>query len=208
MPIEEVRLILSFLVDETPNDWLPNTDAIFALGHIDERVPGHIANLFHMGKAPKIILTGGTGVAGRDPNGFPSEAEFFASVLKKEGVPENVLILEKNSTNTLENVKFGMFAANESDFYPESLILVALPPLLRRARVTFAKQFPSVFTFGSAFPIKDDEWQNICRIRRIVEEIDRLKHYAEKEDIEPVRIPYQVDKAYWKVRSFLVRESA
>lgn len=199
IPIKEVKLVL-----DEPENWLPKkVDGVIVFGHTDNRVPGHAAKIFRSAKARKIVVTGGSGQRNKSLNGFRSEADFFVSVLKKNGVPEEAMIVERNSTNTLENVQFGIEACRKVGFFPESLIVVALPPHLRRVRATFAKQFPYIKIFGSTFQIGDEEWLDASRMKRIIEEIDRLKEYAVKGDIALASIPHDVNAAYEIISSFL-----
>ncbi|NOY35459.1 MAG: YdcF family protein [bacterium] len=197
---EKVEKIIDFLTEAEPDESLPKTDAIFVFGHYDLRIAEQAAGLYFGGKAPKIILTGRSGKIHKIPANFESEAEYFADFLKKKGVPECDLILEEESTNSLENVLFGMKKAASFGFFPRSLILCAMPPLLRRSRATFKKQFPEIKVFGSAFPLGKEEWQTPARISRILGEIDRLREYAEKGDIVPTQIPLSIRRFYNEVR--------
>jgi len=188
----EVWTILDFLIETVPGNKLPAADGIFVFGHVDKRVPEHAAKLFLSGKANKVIISGGARESNPIPKGFSSEAEYYASVMNRSGVPDDSFILEYKASNTLENVLFGMQASREAGFFPRSLILVALPPLLRRSKATFTKQFPNIRTFGSAFPIGEGDWQDRNRVRRILAEIDRLKQYSQSGDIAEVHIPRHV----------------
>lgn len=199
---EKVEKIIEFLIEAEPDESLPKTDAIFVFGHYDLRVAEQAANLYFSGKAPKIILTGRSGKIHKIPTNFESEAEYFADFLKKKGIPESALILEEQSTNSLENVLFGVKKAESLNFFPRSLILCAMPPLLRRSRATFKKQFPKIKVFSSAFPLGKEEWQTPARIRRILGEIDRLQDYAQKGDIAHIEIPFSILKSCEEVRSF------
>ena len=151
---KEIRIILDFLINADYDKRIPKADAIFIFGHVDKRVAQQAIKLFKEGKAPKIIISGGIGTAQRDPNGFSSEAQYFASLMKENGISQDKLILEETATNTLENVVFGIKKANEVGLYPRSLILVAMPPLLRRSEATFAKQFSDIKIYKSAFLLK------------------------------------------------------
>jgi uncharacterized SAM-binding protein YcdF (DUF218 family) len=116
-----------------------------------------------------------------------------------DGVPTGALILEKESTNSLENVIMGIAAVRKTGVNPKSVILCAMPPLLRRACATFRKQFPEVTVYGSAFPMQK-EWFTSRRINRLLGEIQRLNNYAEKGDIVKVKIPDEVLSAAEKIR--------
>lgn len=195
------RTVVDFLIDSIPENKLPETDAIFVFGHYDPRPALQAAKLWKMGKAPKIIISG----KGRDkiPQDFETEADFYASLIEKEGVPRSALILEKGSTNTLENVRLGIGESEANGPHPQSLILCSLPPLLRRSLATFRKQFPDVSVYGSAFEMLTEEFLVPARLKRIIEEFDRLNDYAEKGDIVPVRIPDSVGAAVKELSGLL-----
>lgn len=103
---EALKIILDFLTEQTPIEKLAPADAIFVFGHVDRKVAEHAAKIFKMGLAPKIIISGGIGTLKRNPSNFPSEADFFASVIEENGVDKSSLILEKTATNTLNPVSF------------------------------------------------------------------------------------------------------
>jgi len=200
---EEIQIILNYLTKDDHGKDLPKTDAVFVFGHVDKRVIQQAIKLFKKGKAEKIIISGGIGTNKRDPKGFPSEAQYFASIAKRSGIPQSKLILEEKASNTLENVVFGIKTANLIGFFPKSLILVALPPLLKRSEKTFIKQFPNIKIYKSAFLLNKDEWENKKSIRRLLGEIDRLKKYAEKGDIKYTNIPNKVISAYNNLKNQL-----
>ncbi|OGN19305.1 MAG: hypothetical protein A3I32_02740 [Candidatus Yanofskybacteria bacterium RIFCSPLOWO2_02_FULL_45_10] len=198
---EEAKILLDFLIESTPEKELPVTDAIFIFGHYDPRPALQAAKLWKMGKAPKIIICG----KGREkiPVDFESEADFYASVIEQEGIPNYALVLEKESTNTLENIIFGMRACSVNGINPESLILCAMPPLLRRSCATFRKQFPAISVCGSAFLMSPEEFLTPSRLLRVIGEFDRLKIYSEKGDVVPVVIPEKVLLALEKIKEVI-----
>jgi uncharacterized SAM-binding protein YcdF (DUF218 family) len=185
-----LKTILGFLIDAVPLEKLPNADAIFVFGHIDPRVAEQAARVYGLGKAPKIIVSG---KGRKEIPGHKNEAQFYANILKRAGVPESALILEEEAMNSLENVILGMDACHKKGFYPKSLILVAMPPLLRRSRAVFKKHFPEIAVCGSAFDMSFSEYQTF--IKRLIEEFDRFVPYAEKGDIQAIEIPEQVAAA-------------
>ncbi len=197
-----IDIVVEFLTESTPLENLPQADAIFVFGHYEPEVAHHAAELWNKGRAPHIIISG----KGRDaiPEGFKTEAEFYASLIESDGIPPEVLILEKESTNSLENVLLGMAACHKIGFNPRSLILCAVPPLLRRSCATFRKQFPDVAVYGSAFPIPE-EWFTLHRVGRLLGELERLNEYAKKGDIVPVEIPAEVVSAVEKVKQAVLQ---
>lgn len=194
-----VDKVTKFLIESTPIEDLPRVDAIFIFGHYEPQVAHHAAELWKIGKAPRIIISG----KGRDaiPKGFETEADFYVSLIKSDGVPKEALILEKESTNSLENVLLGMATCYNVGVNPKSVILCAMPPLLRRARATFRKQFSEITAYGSAFPMPK-EWFTPSRISRLLGELDRLDEYAKKGDIVRVEIPGDVLFAAEQIRQY------
>jgi len=65
-----------------------------------ERRTRHAVELWRAGKAPRIVFTGGVG---EHP---PSEAETAAEIARGLGVPDEAMVLERNSTSTEENARF------------------------------------------------------------------------------------------------------
>ena len=196
---DSIRLVSDFLVESVPVEDLPEADAIFVFGNYNPRVAEHAADLWIKERAPSIIVTGKGGF--RLPEQYETEADFFASVMIKRGVPSHAIILEKEATNSLENVRFGMQVARMAGRLPRSVILSAIPPLLRRARATFRKHFPDVEVFGSAFDLPSD-WYTVRRINRFVlGEIDRLRNYAGQGHIAHVPISEELLVAVERVRS-------
>ena len=73
------------------------------LGGAADRV-WHAARLYHAGKAPLIVLSGGS-----DPDLFQSsEAEAMRLFLLDLGVPDSAMLLEERSRSTLENARFSL----------------------------------------------------------------------------------------------------
>jgi uncharacterized SAM-binding protein YcdF (DUF218 family) len=188
--MDNFKVVLDFLKDDNLENNLPTVDALFVFGHVDPRVAIHAVELYKLGKANKIIISG----KGRKViSNFDTEADFYASIMDRMGIFQDHLILERKATNTLENVLFGIRAAEDHNFYPKSLISVAMSPLLRRSRATFNKQFSGIEIYNSSPNISLSEFSN--HTARILEEFDRLEEYSKKGDIEPVEIPEKIKRA-------------
>jgi len=101
-----------------PLQELPPADAIVLLGGgVELAAPPRIdpdlndaadrlwyaAKLYHAGKAPLIIVSGGQ--VFRQP-GLKSEAEYHVDLLVQLGVPREAIELETQSRNTAENARF------------------------------------------------------------------------------------------------------
>ena len=196
--------VLAFLIETVSSGLLPRADAIFVFGHNDSRVARHAIKLWEIDKADRIIFTGGSGPRTKLPVGFATEAEYYAGIARIRGVPDGVVISESVSTNTLENVLLGICAGKISNLTLQSLILVAMPPLLRRSYATFRKQFPEIKVVCSAPPdFSLDEFLVPSRLVRVLGEFERFPIYATQGDIEPVEIPPDVFASVNILRSFL-----
>ncbi|EKD24253.1 MAG: hypothetical protein ACD_81C00069G0002 [uncultured bacterium] len=195
-----VEILFAFLSEHTSFEQLPDADIIFVFGHCDECVAQQAAWLWHMGKAPRIVIAGkgGKGL----PTGYETEADHYVSLIIQRGIPAEAILLEKESMNSLENVQQGRGVWKKAGLEPRIIIACAIPPLLRRSCATLRKQCPGVTVHGSAFKMSPDEWDSWARLRRLVGEIDRLKEYAGKGDIEVVDIPDQVLHATQIVRQY------
>ena len=91
----------------------PTAEAIVLLGgdvgiplppRVESQVSGnralHALRLYQAGKAPLIVITGGNVFPQRD---VEAEAAYTADILKRWGVPEEDIVVEKASRNTREN---------------------------------------------------------------------------------------------------------
>jgi len=120
---------------------IAKADAILVLCSHDERVAERGAQLFLEGWAPLIIFSGGQGAITKALWDEP-EAERFALIAMNLGVPRESILIEKNSTNTGENVQFTRKLIEERGLDPQKFILVQKPYMERRALATFLRYWP------------------------------------------------------------------
>src|SRR5690242_16552161 len=103
------------------NHQLAPAGAILVLCSHDERVAERGAELFLEGWAPLLVFSGGRGtITGRlwdEP-----EAERFARIAIALNVPAEKIIVEPNSTNTGENIRFTKLLLAERGIDPQSFI--------------------------------------------------------------------------------------
>lgn len=123
------------------HDELRPVDAIFVLCSMDKRIAQRAANLYLEGYADRVIVSGGEGRLTKHRFAEP-EAHVFANVLRYDGVPDDHIIIEDQSTNTGENIQFTHALLNEIGADFKSFILVQKPYTERRAYATFKKQWP------------------------------------------------------------------
>ncbi|KAL7626516.1 hypothetical protein AAE478_003288 [Parahypoxylon ruwenzoriense] len=176
-------------------------DAIFCLCSLDTRVAERAAQLLLDGYGNYLIFAGGTGRLTRGRFDKP-EAQVFADIAVKMGVPEEKLIIEPLSTNTGENVRFTHALLQEKGLHFHSLLLVQKPYMERRTYATFKKQWPdSSIQFSVTSPqLKWNEYPNDDNPRDLVISIAvgdliRIREYPSKGFQIPQDIPDEVWEA-------------
>jgi uncharacterized SAM-binding protein YcdF (DUF218 family) len=139
------------------NHELEKSDVIFALGSNDLRVAERAAELYLQGWAPLLVFSGNSGILTRERFSKP-EAEMFAEIALKRGVPESAILMETESTNTGENVTFTRRLLESKGINPDSLILVQKPYMERRAYATFMNFWPGKRVIVASPPIPFSEY--------------------------------------------------
>ena len=84
---------------------LRKADMIFVLCSYDLRVAERAAEVWHLDLAPLVTVSGGGHLKGLTGDWDRSEAEEFADVMERIGVPRAKMLLETMSENTGDNVK-------------------------------------------------------------------------------------------------------
>lgn len=122
---------------------LTAADIVWVLGSHDLRVADRAAELWHEELAPLIVMSGGfgnftEGVFDR------TEAELLADRAVQLGVPREVILIEKRSTNTGENVAFTRDLLVSENKSVSSAIAVQKPYMERRTYATVRAQWPEI----------------------------------------------------------------
>src|SRR3954463_12844822 len=118
------------------NHDLAKADAIMVLCTHDTIVAERGAELFLEGWAPLLIFSGGLGAITKQFWSEP-EADQFAAIAVRMGVPRDRILIENRSTNTGENVLFTRRLLGEHHLDPAKFILVQKPYMERRSYATF-----------------------------------------------------------------------
>lgn len=178
-----------------------DADAIFALCSFDLRVAHRAVDLFNSRQPKHLIFSGGRGKHTAKLFTKP-EAEVFADVALKRGVPKERIILETESTNTGENVRFTYKLLQTMGLSPRKMILVQSPYMERRTYATFRKQWPNASVqFSVTSPqLRFDEYP--CEavpkdsfITSMVETLLRISYYPKRGFQVKQEIPDEVQKA-------------
>jgi len=166
------------------NHALLKSDVILALGSHDLRVAERAAQLYLEGWAPLLVCSGGLGNLTSDI-WTESEADQFAAIAIKMGVPENAVLVENKSTNTGENILFTEKLLEEKGFNPASFIVVQKPYMERRSYATFKKHWPDKNVVITSPQISFDDYPNEnIPADRVIEimagDLQRIKEYPAK----------------------------
>lgn len=124
------QTVLDKLLFEGLEDTGSTGDCIIVLGSskaVEYRVP-LAADLYHAGRAPKVMMCGGAA-------GEATEAERMRMKALELGVPDEDILLEKRSQNTVENILYSMAELQRSFWLNRvhDLLLVTTPCHMRRS---------------------------------------------------------------------------
>jgi uncharacterized SAM-binding protein YcdF (DUF218 family) len=182
------------------NDTLQKSDCILALGSHDLRVAERTAELYLQGWAPLVIMSGGLGNFTKEM-WSEKEADKFAAVAIRMGVPKDAILIENKSTNTGENILFTQKLLEEKGLDPQSFIVVQKPYMERRSYATFKKHWSektllvtSPQTSFEEYPTDEITMEKVINI--MVGDLQRIKTYPEKGFQIYQEIPAEIWDAY------------
>ncbi|KND49657.1 MAG: hypothetical protein AB203_01060 [Parcubacteria bacterium C7867-008] len=187
---------------------LEKADALFVLGSSDLRVAEYAADLYLAGWAPLIIFSGKEGRAKttREWTGL-TEAEKFGEIALERGVPEDAILLEKEATNTGENIIYTKRLLEESNIAPKKLILLQKPYMERRTYASFMKQWPGMDFIVSSPNLTFEEYPFGTKtkeylINMMVGDLQRIKEYPALG----FQIEQEIPSGVWEAYEQLVAE--
>jgi uncharacterized SAM-binding protein YcdF (DUF218 family) len=183
---------------------LVRSDAILVLCSHDLRVAERGAELFLEGWGPLLIFSGGLGSITRQLMTRP-EADQFADVAERMGVPPDRILIENQSTNTGENVRFTRALVASRGLDLRSFILVQKPYMERRSFATFRRVWPEPEVRVTSPQVSMDDYlrgyghaalsaRDVVSI--MVGDLQRIRVYAERGFLVPQEIPDHVWTAY------------
>jgi uncharacterized SAM-binding protein YcdF (DUF218 family) len=179
---------------------LAPADVIIVLGSHDTRVAERGADVFLAGWAPLIVFSGNLGALTTEIWTRP-EAEIFAEVAEKRGVPRERMLLEPRATHTGENVSFSRELLAARGIHPRKVIAVQKPYMERRTLATFGQRWPEVEVIVTSPQIAFDDYPrpDITRedvIHIMLGDLQRLTVYGEKGWSARQEIPADVQGAF------------
>ncbi|MDD7986599.1 YdcF family protein [Lentisphaera marina] len=191
--LEHLQIIWNYHLLQMP---VRSADCILVLGSNDLRVAEYAAELYFKGYVNKIIFSG---AQGRLTTGQfkQTEAETFAEIAIAKGVPKDCIFLEKEATNTGENLQFTRSLIEKHNLVIKSAILVQKPYMERRTYATAKKQWPELeFTVSSPkinlkeFLSGSNDAEEV--IHAMMGDLQRMDVYAQKGFQIPQVIPEEV----------------
>ncbi len=182
------------------NHLLEKSDCILVLGSHDYRVADRGAQLWLQGWAPIIVFSGGLGNLTKDM-WKESEADQFAAIAMKMGVPKEAILIENKSTNTGENILFSQQLLKQNNLDPQSFIVVQKPYMERRSFATFKKHWPDKKLIVTSPQISFENYSTedipVERVINIMAgDLQRIKIYPDKGFQIYQDIPDDVWKAF------------
>jgi uncharacterized SAM-binding protein YcdF (DUF218 family) len=203
---EEITTLAKLLWDFHHMQHMPEkSDCILVLGSHDLRVADRGAELYLQGWAPLLVFSGGLGNLTQHI-WKESEADQFARIAIKAGVPADAILVENRSTNTGENILYTQQLLKKHKLDPSSFLVVQKPYMEKRSYATFKKHWPgkkllvtSPQISFEAYPTPEIPLERVINI--MVGDLQRIKIYPEKGFQVPMPIPDFV----WKACGQLIR---
>lgn len=193
------KILLEYMRMDTP---IKKAELIIGMGALDTRIAERSAQLFLDGYSDHIVFTGGLGKITKHTQ-TQTEAEKFRDIALKMGVPEDKIMLEKEATNSGENIVFVQKVLTENNLKPKSLLIVTKPYMERRIWAAYKKQWKdkNVDIIVTSPQITYEEHFNDLIpkelfINVMVGDLQRIKEYPKKGWQVEQDIPNEVWRAY------------
>ncbi len=175
---------ISHLVFYAPSPLESDVMLIFGAPEGDWEVA---ADAFKAGLAPLIVASGSV----HERTKGVAEAILIKRELTRLGVPEDEIITDDTSTNTLENVLHFKKILDQRNIKPKSIIYLTIRHHAGRCFLTLKKYFPeaeiTAITHGllySGLNFTKDNWLTVEGAdARVYGEYQRIMAYADKGDI-------------------------
>ena len=181
------------------NQPLRPANCILVFGSHDPRVAQYGAELFLKQFAPLILFSGKRG--GLTGKWRKTEAEKFAQIAVRAGVPRGKILIEKEATNSGENVLFTKRLLEKRGLNPDCLIVVQKPYMERRTWATFKKMWPQKKIIVTSPPISFEDYPNRSISKKdviaiMLSDLQKIALYPKKGFQIRQRIPRKVLNCY------------
>jgi len=162
----------------------------FVLGRDDFSIPEKTVEIYEQSLVQKIILLGGRGRLTGGIEG--SESQAFKKFILSRNIPEEVIYMEENSTNTGENITEGLKLLKNNSLFPRTICIVTHAPHMRRALAVAKAQDSSIEWLpcpDGCVPPQVDSATFRKELEELVGEVSRLEKYPELGFFEKQNIP-------------------
>ncbi len=185
------------------NDEMEKSDIIFIPGGSYPELGEYAADLWNKGLAPFVMPSGGVSIKTGKFNGVKSKEEiynkeykadcdFLTDVLKINGVSEESIIGENQSSYTKENAILSKKVLDEKGIVIRKAIICCKSFHARRSLICYQFAFPETKFFIKPFPYKDgnipivkeDWYKSEVGIKRVLGELQRCGNQFEEDFIK------------------------
>ncbi len=178
-------------------------DVIVALGTNDLRVAEFAADLYRRRFGGTLLCTGG--FAHHDDllaTAWPkTEAEMYADVAERAGVPRDQILLETRATNTSENIRYSRDLLAKHCILARNVVIAVKPFMQRRVWATMAVEWPEMPASLASPSMTLDQYftaeltpEKITNI--MLGDLQRIWVYPRRGWSAPQRVPDAVMQAY------------
>lgn len=179
--------------------------AAVVLGCNDLSVATFAAELYHAGLFAVVVFSGATSrdTADRFPRG---EAFHFRDHAAELGIPEQATLVEANATNTGQNITLSRAVLEAAQVHVDSVLLICMPYMERRAYATCRKQWPEVEVTCASAPIEFDDYLKLMDndpviIDMIAGDFQRVMAYPKQGFAIEQDVPAEVVAAFERLRA-------
>ncbi len=165
---------------------LKKSDLMFVFGHSYLSTMDEVKKLYDQGYSRRILITGHS--KGKLK---AIEADRFFERGVELGIPREAFILERESTNTKENIQFSLPVIDKTIGLEKTktILFVCKAFHARRVLMTAQNYFPKHIEF-CFYPVldernirKDNWWKDEVAKARVLEEVRRIGEYTLKGDL-------------------------
>lgn len=178
-------------------------DLILALGTNDLRVAEFAAGLYQAGYGRLLVCSGGFAHLNDllASNWDKTEAEMFADVAARRGVPRDRILLETRATNTAENLRFSRRLLAGRGVHPRRIVIAVKPFMQRRTWATLQVEWPEIeATLASPEMTLEEYFTEELppekTINIMMGDLQRTWVYARRGWSAPQPLPDEVRRAY------------
>ncbi|MEU2944118.1 YdcF family protein [Nocardiopsis alba] len=175
-------------------------DVAVALGCNDIGVAEYAAELYRDGLFTALVFTGGNSPSTAEL--FPrGEAVHFRERALELGVPDSVILIEPEASNTGQNISFSRRLLAENGLTPDSVLVICMPYMERRAFATTRKLWDQVEVVCASAPVSLGDYVKGqgdvgAVIDMMVGDLQRVMEYPKLGFAIEQEVPREVREAY------------